>query len=170
MRRKSKSVRMKSNARRKSKSVRKKSKISKRRKTKTTSRRKSKSLRRKSNISKRRKSFQPIKKLPKEYTIEDKYFKGNLTIFSNDYCGYCKDLKKILETDLGLKFEEISQDQAEKYRLQCDELKNSKPFATVPQLFSIFKEKNKEIIFYLGGYNDTQKIIENLKKSKNLNL
>ena len=158
--------------RRKSKSVRRKSKISKRRKTKTTSRRrrKSKSMRRKSNISKRRKSFQPIKKLPKEYTIDDKYFKGNLKIFSKDYCGYCKELKKMLETDLGLKFEEISQDQVEKYRLQCTELKDSKPFATVPQLFSIFKEKNKEIIFYLGEHNDTQKIIENLKKSKNLNL
>jgi len=158
--RKSKTV-----SRRKSKSVRRKSKTASRRKSNSV-RRKSKNSIRKSKTASRRKS----KSVRRKYTIDDKYFKGNLKIFSKDYCGYCKDLKKMLETDLGLKFEEISQDQAEKYRLHCDELKNSKPFATVPQLFSIFKEKNKEIIFYLGEHNDTQKIIENLKKSKNLNL
>ena len=143
-------------------STKKKSKTSRRRKSKSMRRKSKTTRRRKSKTSRRKKSKTSRIRKPIEYTLKDKYFKGKLKLFSKDYCGFCKKLKEMLNTDLGLKFEEISQEKADEFRVKCEELKDSKPFTTVPQLFSVIDNK----IFYLGEYSHTEKIIEELKKMK----
>jgi glutaredoxin len=138
--------------------IKKKSKTSRRRKTKTL-KKKSKSVRRKTKTLKK-KSKSVRRKSPKEYTIQDKYFKGDLKIFSKDYCSYCIELKKILTEDLKLTFKEIEKEEADKYGVTCGILKDDEKFQTVPQLFSVIDDQ----IFYLGGYIETKNIIDDLKR------
>jgi ribonucleoside-diphosphate reductase alpha chain len=76
------------------------------------------------------------------------YFEGQLKLYSKDDCNYCKLLKSLLK-EIGLKYEEIDEKQAENYRISL----NLEPFETVPQLFSI---KN-HTIKHLGGYDDNWK-------------
>ena len=141
------------------KSTRKRSKSKRRKSTK----KRSKSKRRKSTKKRsiRRKSVKKSHSTKKDYTIQDKYFKGELKLFSKDYCGYCQDLKKMLG-ELNVKFEEIEKDEANKYGIKSGTLKADEKFQTVPQLFSVMNGE----IFYLGGHNDTKDRIADLKKYK----
>ena len=82
-----------------------------------------------------------------ELKLYDYYFKGDLKIYTKDDCVYCKLLKALLKKT-GLKYEEINDEQSEKYRILC----NIEPFETVPQLFSV---SPNEKVKHLGGYDDS---------------
>ena len=80
------------------------------------------------------------------------YFNGKLKLYSTEDCVYCKLLKGLLK-DVGLEYEEISEEQAEKYRIMSNA--STKPFETVPQLFGILNDD----IQHLGGYTDSWNIL-----------
>ena len=75
-----------------------------------------------------------------------------LKLYSTSDCDYCKLLKALLKS-CGLSYIEIDEFEAETLRLKHNQ--ESKPFETVPQLFSV---KDEDII-YLGGYADNWKIL-----------
>ena len=75
-----------------------------------------------------------------------------LKLYSTSDCDYCKLLKALLKS-CGLSYIEIDEFEAETLRLKHNP--ESKPFETVPQLFSV----NDEDIVYLGGYADNWKIL-----------
>ena len=72
-----------------------------------------------------------------------------LKLYSKSDCDYCKLLKALLKS-CGLSYIEIDEEEAESLRNP-----DSKPFETVPQLFSV---KDEDIV-YLGGYNDNWEIL-----------
>jgi ribonucleotide reductase alpha subunit len=77
-----------------------------------------------------------------------------LKIYSKSDCDYCKLLKALLKR-CKLRYVEIDEEEANYLRLTYNP--ESKPFETVPQLFSV-KDFDKEII-YLGGYDDNWKLL-----------
>jgi ribonucleoside-diphosphate reductase alpha chain len=111
-----------------------------------------------------------------DYKQITKYYFSNesrLKLFSSYDCTYCKLLKKLLK-DLNINFDEIDNIQAEEYRQKAIEKGNkkelsklSKPFETVPQLFSVLNDDIK----YLGGYTDNWNVLKpriNYNKLKQL--
>jgi ribonucleoside-diphosphate reductase alpha subunit len=76
---------------------------------------------------------------------------GELYLYSNEDCDYCKLLKKILEP-FSDRIKCIGKDEAEEIRLQTKSL----PFETVPQLFS----KIDGQYHHIGGYNNTWAILK----------
>ena len=86
----------------------------------------------------------------------DIILEGVLKLFSKEDCVYCKLLKGLLN-DIGLEYEEIDSEQAEKYRIMSTlSLQTEKPFETVPQLFSLIDDK----VHHIGGYTDTWTIMK----------
>ena len=84
-----------------------------------------------------------------QQNIYEYYFEGYLKLYSKEDCNYCKLLKALLK-DVGLDYEEIDEEEAERYRIMAEpELSITKPFETVPQLFSVLNHKVK----HLGGYD-----------------
>ena len=82
-------------------------------------------------------------------------FNGKLKLFSSEHCTYCKLLKSLF-TDIGLEYDIIDSDQAEKYRIMSEPtLLSVKPFETVPQLFSLHDEN----VYHFGGYDECWKIL-----------
>lgn len=75
-----------------------------------------------------------------------------LKLYSTSDCDYCKLLKALLKS-CGLSYIEIDEFEAETLRLKHNP--ESKPFETVPQLFSV---KDEDIV-YLGGYSDNWKLL-----------
>ena len=98
-----------------------------------------------------------IKLLNKEEKILYNYFyDGKLKIYSKEDCDYCKLLKSLLDKS-GLYYDEINGEEAEKYRIMSEpNMLNMKPFETVPQLFSFYKEE----IHHLGGYDNCWNILK----------
>ena len=80
------------------------------------------------------------------------YFNNNnrLKLFSTENCIYCKLLKSLLK-NIGLEYDEIDKEQAEIYRKKCitSVFDLSKPFESVPQLFSV----DHGNVYHLGGYD-----------------
>jgi ribonucleoside-diphosphate reductase alpha subunit len=85
-----------------------------------------------------------------------------LKLYSTSDCDYCKLLKALLKS-CGLSYIEIDEFEAETLRLKHNP--ESKPFETVPQLFSVHDDNFQEgcseppNIVYLGGYADNWKIL-----------
>jgi ribonucleoside-diphosphate reductase alpha subunit len=77
-----------------------------------------------------------------------------LKIYSKSDCDYCKLLKALLKR-CKLRYVEIDEEEVNHLRLTHNP--DSKPFETVPQLFSV-KDFDKEIL-YLGGYDDNWKLL-----------
>jgi ribonucleoside-diphosphate reductase alpha subunit len=93
---------------------------------------------------------------PEQKNLVKYYFDGKLKLYSTNDCIYCKLLKGLLKS-LNLDYEEISEEQAEKYRIMSNpSLSVTKPFETVPQLFGIL---NNNDIQHLGGYTDSWTIL-----------
>ena len=91
-----------------------------------------------------------------EKDIVKRIFDGKLKLFSTSDCTYCKLLKTLLK-DTNLEYEEIDDNQAEKYRILSEpSLSVIKPFETVPQLFTIYDGN----IYHIGGYDDTWAILK----------
>ena len=84
------------------------------------------------------------------------YFDGKLKILSIENCAYCKLLKALIK-NIGREYDEITEQEAEKYRLNLTNVNstNDKPFTTYPQLFSILNHK----IIHLGGYKDSWELL-----------
>jgi ribonucleoside-diphosphate reductase alpha subunit len=83
-------------------------------------------------------------------------FSGELFLYSNEDCMYCKLLKTLLK-ETKLLYTEIEGDTAEKYRIISEpSLSVVKPFETVPQLFTKYEGK----IYHIGGYDDTWKLLK----------
>ena len=83
-----------------------------------------------------------------EKKLSEYYFNGNLKLFSESDCSYCKLLKALLK-EVGLGYEEITEERAEDLRLFCNPVPDK--FTTVPQLFSVIDNKVK----HLGGYTNS---------------
>jgi ribonucleoside-diphosphate reductase alpha subunit len=98
-----------------------------------------------------------IKLLNKEEKILYNYFyEGKLKIYSKENCDYCKLLKSLLDKS-GLYYDEINGEEAEKYRIMSEPtILTAKPFETVPQLFSFYKDE----IYHLGGYDNSWKFLK----------
>ena len=75
-----------------------------------------------------------------------------LKLYSTSDCDYCKLLKALLKS-CGLSYIEIDDVEADSLRIKHNP--DSKPFETVPQLFSV---KDEDIV-YLGGYADNWKML-----------
>ena len=89
--------------------------------------------------------------------ISIRLFEGNLKLFSTEDCVYCKLLKNLLK-EIGLVYEEIGAEQAEKYRIMSGaSLYVMKPFETVPQLFIL---QDDEKVYHIGGYDATWDILK----------
>jgi len=99
--------------------------------------------------------------------LYDDMYDGELMLFSKDDCVYCKLLKALLKKT-GLKYIEIDSEKAEILRIQSEpSLKTVKPFETVPQLFSVHKNR----VVHFGGYDDVWEILKpriNYKKLERL--
>jgi len=95
-------------------------------------------------------------------------FGGKLKIFTKPDCTYCKLLKSLLKRT-NLSYEEINDDEAEKLRIMSEPSTSvSKPFETVPQLFSMY---SSDKIYHLGGYDDNWDVLSpkiNYKKLADL--
>jgi len=88
-----------------------------------------------------------------EKDIIKRIYKGKLKLFSKSDCDYCKLLKAILK-ETNLEYEEINDEQAEKYRIMSENF--VKPFETVPQLFTLYDNK----VYHIGGYDDTWSLLK----------
>jgi ribonucleoside-diphosphate reductase alpha subunit len=88
--------------------------------------------------------------------LSEYYFKGQLKLFSDKDCTYCKLLKALLKEN-GLEYEEITEKNAEHLRTFC--LEKPEKFTTVPQLFSIIPDGEVDEIKYLGGYTNTWNLL-----------
>jgi len=83
-----------------------------------------------------------------------------LKLYSTSDCDYCKLLKALLKS-CGLSYIEIDDVEADSLRIKHNP--DSKPFETVPQLFSVHNDDFQEgcsesiNIVYLGGYADNWK-------------
>lgn len=78
-----------------------------------------------------------------------------LKLYSTSDCDYCKLLKALLKS-CGLSYIEIDDVEADSLRIKHNP--DSKPFETVPQLFSVQEGCSESInIVYLGGYADNWK-------------
>lgn len=83
-----------------------------------------------------------------------------LKLYSTSDCDYCKLLKALLKS-CGLSYIEIDDVEADSLRIKHNP--DSKPFETVPQLFSVHNDDLQEgcsesiNIVYLGGYADNWK-------------
>jgi ribonucleoside-diphosphate reductase alpha subunit len=73
-----------------------------------------------------------------------------LKLYSTSDCDYCKLLKALLKR-CNLTYVDIDENEANELRIKHNP--DSKPFETVPQLFSV---KDDDIV-YLGGYTDNWK-------------
>jgi ribonucleoside-diphosphate reductase alpha subunit len=82
------------------------------------------------------------------------FFSGKLKLYSKEDCVYCKLLKSLLR-DNNLEYEEIGEEEAEKYMKNIDS-NISFENVTVPQLFSEYKEN----IHQIGGYNDSWNVLK----------
>jgi glutaredoxin len=82
---------------------------------------------------------------------------GELQLYSKKDCDYCKLLKSLLDK-CNVKYIEIEDEAvAEMLRTMSNpSMSTSKPFETVPQLFSLRKLDD---IQHLGGYDDCWKIL-----------
>ena len=91
-----------------------------------------------------------------EKVLYNYFYEGKLKLYSKEDCDYCKLLKSLLDKS-GLYYDEINKEDAEKYRIISEpNMLNMKPFETVPQLFSFYKDK----IYHLGGYDNCWKILK----------
>jgi ribonucleoside-diphosphate reductase alpha subunit len=91
-----------------------------------------------------------------EKVLYNYFYEGKLKLYSKEDCDYCKLLKSLLDKS-GLYYDEINKEDAEKYRIMSEpNMLNMKPFETVPQLFSFYKDK----IYHLGGYDNCWKILK----------
>ena len=85
---------------------------------------------------------------------EKKLFKlleiGNIKIFTTETCSYCNLLKGLLKR-IGLTYEEVNSEEAEKLRIMSEpSLSVVKPFETVPQLFVV----RENSVNHIGGHDD----------------
>jgi ribonucleoside-diphosphate reductase alpha subunit len=87
-----------------------------------------------------------------EQKLSEYYFNGNLKLFSESDCSYCKLLKALLK-EVGLEYEEITEERAEDLSLFCNPVPDK--FTTVPQLFSVINNKVK----HLGGYTNSWNLL-----------
>ena len=87
-----------------------------------------------------------------EQKLSEYYFNGNLKLFSESDCSYCKLLKALLK-EVGLEYEEITEERAEDLSLFCNPVPDK--FTTVPQLFSVIDNKVK----HLGGYTNSWNLL-----------
>ena len=91
-----------------------------------------------------------------EQQLSEYYFKGQLKLNSESNCVYCKLLKALLNK-VGLKYEEISSEEAEKLRLLCNPIPDT--FTTIPQLFSIIEDREVNEVKHLGGYTNSWNLL-----------
>ena len=78
---------------------------------------------------------------------------GDLFLYSNENCEYCKLLQKLL-APFSERITYINKEEAEELRLQT----TAAPFETVPQLF--VKVNHNNVIYHLGGYSDVWEILK----------
>ena len=84
------------------------------------------------------------------------YYDSKVKLYSKEDCVYCKLLKSLLIKS-GIEYVEIDSVEAEKYRILSEPtILTSKPFETVPQLFSLSLGK----IHHLGGYDECWKLLK----------
>ena len=92
-----------------------------------------------------------------EKQLSEYYFRGRLKLLSEPDCVYCKLLKALLK-EVGLEYEEISNEKAEELRQFCARPIPDK-FTTIPQLFSIIENGEIDEVKHLGGYTKTWNLL-----------
>ena len=91
-----------------------------------------------------------------EKQLSEYYFKGKLMLLSEIDCVYCKLLKALLK-EVGLEYEEISNETAEKLRESCWPIPDK--FTTIPQLFSLIEDGEVDEVKHLGGYTNSWNLL-----------